>query len=557
MQSPITEESNDLSTTIDDVDTIEIVNILQNCDKEIFSGWKKYKSDSIFSPNIIQTISNLSKVISDIVSSDEKICIVISGCGTSGRISFLVSRFFQDRINRDNLKIRYIIAGGDLALFTPQEAPEDDPKKGKNCLLKATEGFNKVIFIGVTCGLSAPFVAGQLDYCLNNTDKFIPVLIGFNPINLARNSKIEDWDKTFLNVAERMAEYSQNGLAFVVNPIVGPEPITGSSRMKSGTATIILLYTILATALNENNINRETLIEKALKEAEKANALAYTQKSPIAKGINICGEALNREGRICYVGKELVGFMGLMDASECVPTFGADIYDIFGYVKNGYKFLNNVEGDLSFKADISLEYFIQFVAPKLTAYDVIVFLTPDKITVNSLNGCPAKKILITFSKDDLDINLLEFSVVINLPIGNFDNANSWTMQLVIKAVCNALSTGAHIMKGKVYKNRMIDVRVSNNKLFFRSLNLIKTFGKCNDEMAKECLLKAIYEVNSLNQEILSLPISSHIEKATAMGKVVPTAIIICLTNCSSEEAKSMLQETPMIRHAIRLLCNKR
>lgn len=93
--------------------------------------------------------------------------------------------------------------------------------------------------------------------------------------------------------------------------------------MKSGTATIILLYTILTTALQKSDADYVTFITNTLKEAEKANALAYASKNQIAKGIDICGEALKRGGRICYVGRELVGFMGLMDASECVPTFGA------------------------------------------------------------------------------------------------------------------------------------------------------------------------------------------------------------------------------------------
>lgn len=51
---------------------------------------------------------------------------------------------------------------------------------------QATKGKNRVLFIGITCGLSAPYVAGQLWHCMENLDVFTPVLLGFNPTGLAR-----------------------------------------------------------------------------------------------------------------------------------------------------------------------------------------------------------------------------------------------------------------------------------------------------------------------------------------------------------------------------------
>ena len=53
-------------------------------------------------------------------------------------------------------------------------------------LFQAAEGKSRVLYFGITCGLSAPFVAGQLDYCLQHLDRFTPVLVGFNPGDLAR-----------------------------------------------------------------------------------------------------------------------------------------------------------------------------------------------------------------------------------------------------------------------------------------------------------------------------------------------------------------------------------
>ena len=56
-----------------------------------------------------------------------------------------------------------------------------------------TTGKRKVVYIGITCGLSAPYVAGQLDYCMDHLDVFTPVVIGFNPTHLARYVSLTDF----------------------------------------------------------------------------------------------------------------------------------------------------------------------------------------------------------------------------------------------------------------------------------------------------------------------------------------------------------------------------
>ena len=71
----------------------------------------------------------------------------------------------------------------------------------------------------------------QIDYALN-TDSMATVLIGFNPVHLARDAPVEGWGtRTCREVFTALAE-RQDGRSFLLNPIVGPESVTGSSRMK-------------------------------------------------------------------------------------------------------------------------------------------------------------------------------------------------------------------------------------------------------------------------------------------------------------------------------------
>lgn len=55
-------------------------------------------------------------------------------------------------------------------------------------------------FFGITCGLSAPYVAGQIDYAMHQLN-YTTVLVGFNPVTLARDTPIEKWHKTCRDVS--------------------------------------------------------------------------------------------------------------------------------------------------------------------------------------------------------------------------------------------------------------------------------------------------------------------------------------------------------------------
>ncbi len=59
--------------------------------------------------------------------------------------------------------------------------------------------YSRVLFVGITCGLSAPYVAGQIAYSMANST-FSTALIGFNPVHLARNTAVEGWDQTCYSV---------------------------------------------------------------------------------------------------------------------------------------------------------------------------------------------------------------------------------------------------------------------------------------------------------------------------------------------------------------------
>lgn len=201
---PITERSNELTEDIDKASVDEIVRLLKKCDLEIFNGWGNYRNQSILSTTFVSKVYEICHICAEYVNVEgaENSCVVISGCGTSGRLAFLLTRTFNKFLKEHNLKqcYKYLISGGDHALVTSFESIEDNWNAGKNALMRATEEFDRVLFIGITCGLSAPFVGAQVEYCLQNLNKFTPYLLGFNPSTQARICAISGTEKVMQDI---------------------------------------------------------------------------------------------------------------------------------------------------------------------------------------------------------------------------------------------------------------------------------------------------------------------------------------------------------------------
>lgn len=114
-------------------------------------------------------------------------------------------------------------------------------------------------------------------------------------------------------------------------------------------------------------------------------------------------------------------------------------------------------------------------------------------------------------------------------------------EFALKLVLNAISTGAHVLIGKTYENIMVDVRVSNIKLFYRALGILRRLsGGRSERECEECLLKSIYG-DELNYESFDRSdIPRHIERATGQAWVVPRALVMLLAQCSAQKARDYL-----------------
>ncbi|XP_077955544.1 glucokinase regulatory protein [Gasterosteus aculeatus] len=568
---PVSEKSNPLTRDMDRASAKCIVRMLQACDAQMFQDGTGTTYQRLLSEPVLETLTEAAKKVEHILKSVTDSLIVLSGCGTSGRLAFLMASAFNRALREldHGLVYSYIIAGGDRALLSSQEAPEDDAELGVLSLQRACEGQKSVLFIGISCGLSAPFVAGQLDFCLQHPEVYTPVLVGFNPTHQARDERIPGCSFTFRSVVQRMQELAKRGGAFVVNPAVGPEAISGSSRMKGGSATKILLEAVLsaahAAAFADTPITPMGIRED-MSVHEKTLEITYAQAEGIGALLEAAGQSLRRGGRLCYLGWGSLGTLGLVDASECVPTFGAGCEDVRGFISGGYRALNNNEGPLGPDFSIAHQDFLHQVLPSLTDRDVVLLLYThaDRVgEVAELARAAREKtsnVHAVYHRVDGDtaaavqqdeINRLCLSSLKFTwpsPASGISPHRQW--ELSTKLVLNAVSTGAHVLKGKIYQNYMVDVQVTNSKLYRRATRLLQKLSGCPESRCEEALLKAVYRVDELTADITSSDIIEHAQAARSATKAVPLALVCLLSDCSLLEAGTRLEREPIVREAL-------
>ncbi|XP_030607993.1 glucokinase regulatory protein [Archocentrus centrarchus] len=572
---PVSEKSNPLTRDIDRASAYSIVKMLQVCDTQMFQEEMGATYQRLLSSQVVKTLMEVAKRVEVILKDPQDSRVVLSGCGTSGRLAFLISSGFNKALSQvDRSTVySYIIAGGDRALLSSQEAPEDDPKLGMLSLKKACEGKKRVLFIGISCGLSAPFVAGQLDFCLQHPEICTPVLVGFNPAHQARDEPMQDCTFTFHSVVQRMQELAKSQKAFLINPAVGPEAISGSSRMKGGSATKIILEVALSAAhaatFSNTPITYDGILQH-MRAYERTLDITYSQSEGITALVEAAGRSLRCSRHVYYLGWGSLALLGLIDASECNPTFGADYEDVRGFISGGYSELNNSDGPLTSLGPefcIAHQDFLQLILPYVTDKDTVLLIytnSDDVSEVGNLARRVREKTLnlhavyhqadgdtaASIQQDDINRLCLSTLKITWPQEGRASGILQHMWELSTKLVLNAVSTGAHVLKGKIYQNHMIDVQVTNTKLYRRATWLLQKLSGCLERQCEDALLKAIYRVDELTVEMTSSDITSHTHFARKRTKVVPLALVFLLTGWSVMEAASHLEQQPIVREAL-------
>lgn len=205
----ITEQRNPNSMNIDQLSALELVKVINQEDKQVPLAVEK-------------CLARIAQAVEKIVQAFQNGGrLVYIGAGTSGRLGVLDASECPPTYGVPPEIVVGIIAGGERALRHPIEGAEDNTEQGK-ADLQAVNFSQKDVLVGIAASGRTPYVIGALEYAKS---------LGATTVSIASNPN------------SAMAQIAE----IAIDTIVGPEVLTGSSRMKSGTAQKLVLN-MLTTA---------------------------------------------------------------------------------------------------------------------------------------------------------------------------------------------------------------------------------------------------------------------------------------------------------------------
>ncbi len=208
----LTEQRNPRSQRIDQLSPIEIVDLINAEDQMVAQAVHEERA----------AIARTVEMVVDCFRKGGRLIYV--GAGTSGRLGVLDASEMPPTYRTDPEMVQGIIAGGFQALIRAQEGAEDHPEDGAKAMDEKQVGPNDFV-MGIATSGTTPFVHGAL--------------------GRAR----ELGARTGFLVCTYPTEKIVRAADIVIAPLVGPEVITGSTRMKAGTATKMVLNTITTSAM--------------------------------------------------------------------------------------------------------------------------------------------------------------------------------------------------------------------------------------------------------------------------------------------------------------------
>jgi hypothetical protein len=285
--------------------------------------------------------------------------------------------------------------------------------------------------------------------------------------------------------------------------------------MKGGSATKMLLDCLWHRATADSGGGGGHAMMERFRQACD-DAYAPPQQSFLARAIESAAAALRAQRSVLYVAEgALPGMLGLIDASECPPTFGATPDNVRAFVDVSLFGIRGIDAAKDF-------------APQSGD---CVFVIANSAAKREAFSAKARAAGAT---------------VLELP----PFADDCFGQMQLKLTLNAISTGAFVLFGKIYGNRMLDLRLSNNKLYHRAISIVCEIAKVDVETARACLWRSIYRTDTPECSE-STAVSAHVEAASVRDRVVPVAVLLASGAARSvQEAVDRIAKTPKLRDCL-------
>ena len=293
------------------------------------------------------------------------------------------------------------------------------------------------------------------------------------------------------------------------------------------------LTKLLTESRNPNSEKIDTLstidMLKVINNEDKKVAIAIQETLPeIARVVDAVVQAFQSGGRLIYCGAGTSGRLGILDASECPPTFGADPGQVTALIAGGRKAILQAVENAEDNAELGAG---DLKAINFNQKDVLVGIAASGRTPYVLGAMQyalsagAKVAALSCNPQSPMSELAQISIAPIVGPEIVTGSSRMKAGTAQKLVLNMITTGAMIRNGKVFGNLMVDVETTNSKLVQRQKNIVMEATGCSQEQATQALAQS--------------------------GNHCKTAILMLLSGLDAQTARHKLNKhNGFIRHAL-------
>ncbi|CDG22830.1 N-acetylmuramic acid 6-phosphate etherase [Xenorhabdus poinarii G6] len=295
------------------------------------------------------------------------------------------------------------------------------------------------------------------------------------------------------------------------------------------------LNQMVTESRNPASTNIDTLstldMLRVINDEDKKVAIAVEKNLPkIAELVDTIAEKFRQGGRLIYIGAGTSGRLGILDASECPPTYGTKPEQVIGLIAGGHQAILNAVENAEDNKQLGVK---DLQEHHVNQKDIVVGIAASGRTPYVLGAMEYAKSVgatvagICCNPDSPMAQLAEIAIIPIVGPEVVTGSSRMKAGTAQKLILNMITTGAMIRTGKVYGNLMVDVEATNAKLIERQKNIVMTATECSKETAEQALKDG----------------NGHCK----------TAIVMILAGVSAEEAGALLaKHHGFIRPAIPL-----
>ena len=271
-----------------------------------------------------------------------------------------------------------------------------------------------------------------------------------------------------------------------------------------------------SSSLNIDKVSTLDMV-KIINNEDKKVALAVEKELvKIAEAIDGIVSGMQKGGRLIYIGAGTSGRLGILDASECPPTYGVSEELVQGIIAGGTEAIFRAKEGAEDSKELAIE---DLKSKNITENDTIVGLAASGRTPNVIGGLEyankigTLKVSITCNANSEVAKVSKVSIAPVVGAEVVTGSTRMKAGTAQKLVLNMLSTGTMIKLGKVYGNLMVDVRATNKKLVERAKKIVCEATGVDREVAEKVLKETNYDVKlSILMILTGLDINEAKEK---------------------------------------------